>query len=82
MDTIPVELTDEFIEVLRRGVKVLYLRRMSVMAEKREELGFSKTSRNDVRAMMHIEPIWFREVDEDYLVMRRLTTAFRSLQRT
>ncbi|MEM2582494.1 MAG: hypothetical protein QXD09_06820, partial [Candidatus Caldarchaeum sp.] len=82
VDTIPVELTDEFIEVLRRGVKVLYLRRMSVMAEKREELGLSKTSRNDVRAMMHIEPIWFREVDEDYLVMRRLTTAFRSLQRT
>ncbi|MEM2652178.1 MAG: hypothetical protein QXU87_08900, partial [Candidatus Caldarchaeum sp.] len=82
VDVIPVELTDGFVELLRRGVRVFYLRRMTVMAEKREELGLSKTSRNDVRAMMHIEPIWFREVDEDYLVMRRLTTAFRSLQRT
>ncbi|MEM1946055.1 MAG: hypothetical protein QXF95_03455 [Candidatus Caldarchaeum sp.] len=81
MDVIPVELTDEFIEVLRRGVRVFYLRKMTVMAEKREELGLSKTSRNDIRTMMAIEPRWFFEVDENFLVMRRLTTAFRSLQR-
>ncbi|MEM4411118.1 MAG: hypothetical protein QXT61_05380 [Candidatus Caldarchaeum sp.] len=81
VDTVPVELTDEFIEVLRRGVKVLHLRRLNILAKKREELGLSKTSRNDIRTMMAIEPKWFREVDENFLVMRRLTTAFRSLQR-
>ncbi|MEM2237768.1 MAG: hypothetical protein QXR26_03150 [Candidatus Caldarchaeum sp.] len=81
VDVIPVELTDGFVELLRRGVRVFYLRRMTVMAEKREELGLSKTSRNDIRTMMAIDPKWFREVDEDYLVMRRLTTAFRSSQR-
>ncbi|MEM2225668.1 MAG: hypothetical protein QXI60_11235 [Thermofilaceae archaeon] len=82
VDTVPVELTDEFIEVLRRGVKVLYLRRMSVMAKKREQLGISKTARNDVRAMMQIEPRWFFEADENYLAIRRLAAVFRSLQRT
>ncbi|MEM2334450.1 MAG: hypothetical protein QXR26_07545 [Candidatus Caldarchaeum sp.] len=81
MDTIPVELTDEFIELLRRGVKVLHLRRLNILAKRREELGISKTARNDIRTMMAIEPRWFREVDENFLVMRRLTTAFRSLQR-
>jgi len=79
VDTIPVELTDEFIEVLRRGVKVLYLRRLNILAKKREELGLSKTSRNDIRTMMAIEPKWFREVDEDYLVIRRLFSDYRSL---
>jgi len=81
VDVIPVELTDEFIEVLRRGVRVFYLRRLTLMARKREELGLSKTSRNDVRTMMALETRWFREVTEDYLVMRRLTTAYRSLLR-
>ncbi|MEM1953402.1 MAG: hypothetical protein QW299_08765, partial [Candidatus Caldarchaeum sp.] len=81
VDVIPVELTDEFIEVLRRGVRVFYLRRLMLMARKREELGLSKTSRNDVRTMMALETRWFREVTEDYLVMRRLTTAYRSLLR-
>ncbi|MEM2484578.1 MAG: hypothetical protein QXR26_06500, partial [Candidatus Caldarchaeum sp.] len=82
VDTIPVELTDEFIELLRRGVRVFYLRRMMVMAKKREELGLSKTARNDIRAIMHIDSRWFFEVDENYLVIRRLAVVFRSLQRT
>ncbi|MEM1965661.1 MAG: hypothetical protein QXH12_06060 [Candidatus Caldarchaeum sp.] len=82
VDTVPVELTDEFIELLKRGVRVLYLRRATVLAKKREELGFSKTARNDVRAMMQIEPRWFFEADESYLVIRRLAARFRSLQRT
>ncbi|MEM0482496.1 MAG: hypothetical protein QXM16_06400 [Nitrososphaerota archaeon] len=81
VDTIPVELTDEFVEVLRRGVKVLYLRRVTMLAKKREELGLSKNSRNDVRVMMALDPKWYREVDENFLVMRRLITAFRNSQR-
>ena len=82
MDVIPVELTDEFIELIRRGVRVLYLRKTTVMAKKREQLGISKTARNDVRAMMHIDSRWFFEVDENYLAIRRLAVVFRSLQRT
>ncbi|MEM4417064.1 MAG: hypothetical protein QXD32_03300 [Nitrososphaerota archaeon] len=51
------------------------------MARKREELKLSKTARNDVRILMSIDSRWFREVTEDYLVMCRLTTAYRSLLR-
>jgi len=79
VDVIPVELTEEFIELLRRGVRVFYLRRATMLAKKREELGLLKTARNDIRAMIAIEPRWFREVNEDILVMRRLTCAYRSL---
>ncbi|MEM3095893.1 MAG: hypothetical protein QXV62_02690 [Nitrososphaerota archaeon] len=82
VDVIPVELTDEFLEVLRRGVKVYYLRRLTLLAKRRQQLRLSKTSRNDVRTLMTLETRWFREVDENFLVMRRLTAAFRSLQRT
>jgi hypothetical protein len=52
VDVIPVELTDGFLEVLRRGVKVFYLRRLALISIKREELGLPKTSRNDLRALM------------------------------
>ncbi|MEM0482392.1 MAG: hypothetical protein QXM16_05860 [Nitrososphaerota archaeon] len=82
VDCLPVELTDEFVEVLRRGVKILYLRRLTILAKKRKELQLSKTSRNDIKLLMALDPKWFREVDENYLVMRRLTAAFRSLLRT
>ncbi|GBC71583.1 hypothetical protein HRbin02_01368 [Candidatus Calditenuaceae archaeon HR02] len=60
VDVIPIELTDEFIEVLRRGVRVFYLRRARIVKEMRERLKVSKTSRNDLRALMSIEPKWFR----------------------
>ncbi|MEM0482119.1 MAG: hypothetical protein QXM16_04425 [Nitrososphaerota archaeon] len=79
VDTIPVELTEEFVEVLRRGVKILYLRRLTMLAKKRKELQLPKTSRNDVRAMMALDPKWFREIDEGFLVMRRLVSGYRSL---
>jgi hypothetical protein len=82
VDTIPIELTDEFIEMLRRGVRVFYLRRPTLIARKRKELGLSKTSRNDLRAMMTLEPKWFIEVGEDFLVIRRLAATFRSLLKT
>ncbi|MEM0482161.1 MAG: hypothetical protein QXM16_04650 [Nitrososphaerota archaeon] len=80
MDTVPVELTDEFLEVLRRGVKVFYLRQLTLFKKMYERLGVkTKSAKNDVRALMALERKWFREVDEDFLVMRRLVSDYRSL---
>ncbi|MEM2580847.1 MAG: hypothetical protein QW077_06390, partial [Candidatus Caldarchaeum sp.] len=80
VDTVPVELTDEFIEVLRRGVRVFYLRRLTLFNLMYERLGIkTKSAKNDVRVLMALETKWFREVDEDYLVMRRLFSDYRSL---
>ncbi|MEM2973499.1 MAG: hypothetical protein QXS50_05045 [Candidatus Caldarchaeum sp.] len=80
MDTIPVELTDEFVEVLRCGVKVFYLRRLRLFKLMYEKLGIkTKNAKNDVKVLMALDPKWFREVDEDILVLRRLICAYRSL---
>jgi len=79
VDVIPIELTDEFMEVLRRGVKVYYLRRLNMIKGKREELGLPKSLRGDVKALMSIESKWFREVDEDFLIIRRKASAYRCL---
>ncbi|MEM4305995.1 MAG: hypothetical protein QXD61_08480, partial [Candidatus Caldarchaeum sp.] len=83
VDTIPVEITDEFIELLRRGVRVFYLRRLTLLKKMYEKLQMkSKTARNDLRAMMAVESRWFREVSEDFLTMREMISAFRCLERT
>ncbi|MEM0482769.1 MAG: hypothetical protein QXM16_07800 [Nitrososphaerota archaeon] len=82
VDTIPIELTDEFIDVLRRDVKIFYLRRIGILARRRKDTGLSKTNRNDIKAMMGIESGLFIEIDVDFLVIRRLSAAFRSLLRT
>ncbi|MEM4189381.1 MAG: hypothetical protein QW544_02545 [Candidatus Caldarchaeum sp.] len=80
VDTIPVELTDEFIEVLRRGVRVFYLRRLTLFNLMYERLGIkTKNAKNDVRVLMALERKWFREVDEGFLIMRRLFSDYRSL---
>jgi len=83
VDVVPVELTDQFIELLRRGVRVFYLRRLTLLKKMYEKLQMkSKTSRNDLRALMAVESRWFKEVSEDFLVMREMISAFRSLERT
>jgi len=79
VDVIPIELTDEFIELMRRGVEVHYLRRLSMIKGKREELGLPKSSKGDLKVLMSIESKWFREVDEDFLVLRRKISAYRGL---
>ncbi|MEM1948038.1 MAG: hypothetical protein QW240_04800, partial [Candidatus Caldarchaeum sp.] len=80
VDVIPVELTDDFIEVLRRGVRVFYLRRLTLFKQMYERLGIkTKNAKNDVRVLMALECKWFREVDEGFLIMRRLVSDFRSL---
>jgi len=82
VDTIPVQHTDGVIYLLRRGVEVYYLRRLTLIKKVCMELKLPKTARGDVRALMRIDDSWFRRVTENFLVMRRMILAYRSLMRT
>jgi len=82
VDTIPPSHTDGAIELLRRGVEIYYLRRLTLLSKVREELKLPKSSRGDIKALMSIEERWFRRVTEDFLVMRRMILAHRSLMKT
>jgi hypothetical protein len=82
MDTLPVQHTDGAIELLGRGVEVYYLRRLTLLEKVRREHKLPKSARGDIRALMKIEERWFRRVTEDFLVMRRMVLAHRSLLKT
>jgi hypothetical protein len=82
VDVIPLQHTDGMIELLRRGVQVYYLRRLTVQKRKRDELKLPKTTRGDIKTLMTIDRRWFRRVSEDFLVMRRLISAYRGMLRT
>jgi|GEM_PF-122894 len=82
VDTLPLQHTDAVIELLRRGVEVYYLRRLTLIAKKREELRLSKTTKNDIKILMTLGAKWFKRVDENFLVMRRLLSAYRMLLKT
>ena len=82
MDTIPPQHTDGAIELLRRGVEVYYLRRLTLIEKMRREHKLPKSARGDIRALMSIEERWFRRVTEDFLVLRRMILAYRSLSKT
>jgi len=82
VDTIPPSHTDGVIYLLRRGVEVYYLRRLTLIKKIREEFKLPKTARGDIKALMRIEDRWFRRVTEDFLVMRRMILAYRSLLKT
>jgi hypothetical protein len=82
IDTIPLNHTDGAIELLRRGVELYCLRRLTLVEKKRGELKLPKTTRGDIKALMSIEEQWFRKLSEDFLIMRRMISAYRSLQRT
>jgi hypothetical protein len=82
MDTIPPNHTDGAIELLRRGVEVYYLRRLTLLKKMRGELRLPKSARGDIKALMSIEERWFRRVTEDFLVLRRMILAYRSLLKT
>jgi hypothetical protein len=82
MDTIPPQHTDGAIELLRKGVEVYYLRRLTLIEKMRREHKLPKTARGDIKALMSIEERWFRRVTEDFLVMRRMILAYRSLLKT
>jgi hypothetical protein len=82
IDTIPLVHTDDAIGLLRRGVELYCLRRLTLIEKKRGELKLPKTTRGDIKALMSIEEQWFRKLSEDFLIMRRMISAYRSLQRT
>jgi hypothetical protein len=82
MDTLPVQHTDGTIELLRRGVEVYYLRRLTLLKKVRGEHKLPKSARGDIKALMSIEERWFRRVTEDFLVLRRMILAYRSLLKT
>jgi hypothetical protein len=82
MDTIPPNHTDGAIELLRRGVELYYLRRLTLIEKMRREHKLPKSARGDIKTLMSIEERWFRRVTEDFLVMRRMILAYRSLLKT
>jgi hypothetical protein len=82
MDTIPPQHTDGAIELLRKGVEIYYLRRLTLIEKMRREHKLPKSARGDIKALMSIEERWFRRVTEDFLVMRRMITAYRTMTRT
>jgi hypothetical protein len=82
MDTLPPQHMDGAIELMRRGVEVYYLRRLTLIEKIRREHKLPKSARGDIRALMKIEERWFRRVTEDFLVSRRMILAYRSLSKT
>jgi hypothetical protein len=82
VDTIPPSHTDGAIELVRRGVEVYYLRRLTLLKKVRGEHKLPKSTRGDIKALMSIEERWFRRVTEDFLVLRRMILAYRSLSKT
>jgi hypothetical protein len=82
VDAIPLQHTDGLVELLRRGVEVYYLRRLTLQKRKREEHRFPKTAKGDIKTLMMIDPRWYRKVSEDFLIMRRLISLHRSLIKT
>jgi hypothetical protein len=82
VDVLPLQHTDGAVELLRCGVELYCLRRLTLIEKKRGELKLPKTTRGDIKALMSIEEQWFRKLSEDFLIMRRMISAHRSLQRT
>jgi hypothetical protein len=82
MDTLPPQHMDSAIELLGRGVEVYYLRRLTLLEKVRREHKLPKSAKGDIKALMSIEERWFRRVTEDFLVIRRMILAYRSLMKT
>jgi hypothetical protein len=82
IDTIPLNHTDDAIGLLRCGVELYCLRRLTLIEKKREELKLPKTTRGDIKILISLEERWFRKLSEDFLMIRRMISAYRSLQRT
>jgi hypothetical protein len=82
VDVLPLQHTDDAIGLLRRGVELYCLRRLTLVGKKREELELPKTTRGDIKTLISLEERWFRKLSEDFLIMRRMISAYRSLQRT
>jgi hypothetical protein len=48
----------------------------------RREYKLPRSARGDIKTLMNIEERWFRRVTEDFIVMRRMILAYRSLLKT
>jgi hypothetical protein len=82
MDTLPPQHTEGAIELLRKGVEVNYLRRLTLIEKVHREPKLPKSARGDIKALMSIEERCFRSVTADFLVMRRMILAHRILSKT
>jgi hypothetical protein len=82
VDVIPLNHTDDAIGLLRRGVELYSLRRLTLVEKKRGELKLSKTTRGDIKTLMSLEERWFRKLSEDFLIMRRMISVYRGMLRT
>jgi hypothetical protein len=82
IDTLPLNHTDDAIRLLKRGVELYCLRRLTLVEKKREELKLPKTTKGDIKTLMSLEERWFRKLSEDFLTMRRLISVHRSLLKT
>jgi hypothetical protein len=82
VDTLPLQHTDDAIELLRHGVEIYCLRRLTLIKERREKLKLPKTTRGDIKTLMGLEERLFRKLSEDFLIMRRLIAVYRSLLKT
>jgi hypothetical protein len=76
-DVIPLQHTDGAIELLRHVVELYCLRRLTLIKERREELKLPKTVKGDIKALMSIDERWFRKLSEDFLIMRKMISAYR-----
>jgi hypothetical protein len=82
VDVIPLNHTDDAIGLLRRGVELYCLRRLTLVEKKRGELKLPKTVRGDIKTLISLEERWFRKLSDDFLIMRRIISAYRSLLRS
>jgi hypothetical protein len=82
IDTLPLQHTDGAIGLLRRGVELYCLRRLTLVEKKRGELKLPKTTRGDIKTLMGLEERWFRKLSEDFLIMRRMISTYRCMLRT
>jgi hypothetical protein len=82
MDTLPPQHTEGAIELLRKGVEVNYLRRLTLIEKVHREHTLPRSARGDIKVLMSIEERCFRSVTADFLVMRRMILAHRSLSKT
>jgi len=49
VDTLPITHTNDAVELIRRGVEIRYLRRLTLIKKKREELKLPNTARGDIK---------------------------------
>jgi hypothetical protein len=65
VDTLPLQHTDDAIELLRHGVEIYCLRRLTLIKASREKLKLPKTTRGDIKTLMGLEERLFRKLPDN-----------------